>query len=161
MMISIPPRDTRHLYSRGGRVNPIYIYIYTVTSLRRSDLTSGVPCAIFQQRPTISRYIYVFNMYICLSIYLSIYLSIHLSIYLSIHLSICLSIHLSICLSVYLSICLSILLSVYLSVCLSIYLSIYLYNTYTYIVTALRRSDPTSGVPCSTLQQRPTISRHI
>ena len=52
------------------------------------------------------------DLFICLSISLSIYLSIYLSICLSVYLSICLSVYLSICLSVYLSICLSVYLSV-------------------------------------------------
>ena len=75
------------------------------------------------------------NIYIYISVYLSIYLSylilsyfilsypiLSYPTYLSIYLFVCLSIYLS----VYLSICLSMYLSIYLSVYLSIYLCIYL-----------------------------------
>ena len=78
------------------------------------------------------------NIYIYISVYLSIYLSYlilsypilsyptlptYLSIYLSVYLSICLSIYLSIYVSIYLSVCLSIYLCIYLSIYLAIYLS--------------------------------------
>ena len=68
----------------------------------------------------IYRCIYLSNISICLCIYLSIYL-IDLPIHPSIHPSIHLSISLSVCLSIYLSLCLIACLSVYLSIYLSVY----------------------------------------
>lgn len=91
---------------------------------------------------------FVYNLCVCLSIYLYVYLSaflcfnvfvclsffvsIFLRVYLSVCLSICVSIYLCVNLSKYVFICVSIYLCVYLSLCvflcacLSIYFSIYL-----------------------------------
>ena len=63
-------------------------------------------------------YLPIYLLCICLSIDLSIYLSLSLF-----HLSSCLSVYLSICLSVYLSLSLS---RFHLSICLAVYLSIHL-----------------------------------
>ena len=116
------------------------------------------------------------NMYIYLSIYLSIFRPVPCDgcnlIYLSIYISIYMYIYLSIYLSVYLYVkeemfpseqILPILyLSIYLSIYLSFYLSIYLYiylSIYLYIYLSIYRPVPCDG--CSLIRSSPITKPYI